>query len=263
MIQKTNLRLTMREHQIVINLKPEQFLRLQQLARSVGAKSLGAFARQQLLRALAIEQEDTEGGEFAPVNNQLLIDELKRLQGELKAFADESLSIPLPMVENKSSSAPFRLPHTPLADDLEELADQTFAISPRLGALDSSWRRDKQSQVEEPSLPLKDPLNDLLGPAEGPSLIAEAEVARLIAPAEVDQPEKEMLTESVSQKVEDKPVLTKPVELESEVISAKPLPEPDITSETLKPPASKSSKTPLGSPDEDLPLSGGPPPKRR
>ncbi|MBC7999802.1 MAG: hypothetical protein IAF58_17745, partial [Leptolyngbya sp.] len=47
-----------REHQIVISLKAEQFQEVQKLARAAGSQSVGAFVREHLLSFLGIEQAD-------------------------------------------------------------------------------------------------------------------------------------------------------------------------------------------------------------
>ncbi len=81
----------MREHQIIITLKPDQFLQVQRLARLAGAKSMGMFVRQKLLAALGIEGElENEGRN---VDLQPTISELKRLHSELRGFVAESLAM--------------------------------------------------------------------------------------------------------------------------------------------------------------------------
>ncbi|HEY9869815.1 MAG TPA: hypothetical protein V6D08_11665 [Candidatus Obscuribacterales bacterium] len=83
----------MREHQIVITLKPEQFLEVQRLSRAAGAKSMGMFVRQQLLAALGIEGTALPPANAAAVPDMKLVaGELKRLHAELKTFVAESLS---------------------------------------------------------------------------------------------------------------------------------------------------------------------------
>jgi hypothetical protein len=151
----------MREHQIVITLKPEQFLQVQKLARSAGAKSMGMFVRQQLLAALGIEGQQAEGlaQATAPAEQRDLepvVGELKRLHGELREFVAEALSaysndygasvesasISIEVEEDEGlpyineSAAPASQPQYSIAnDELENTAERTFAISPRLGSL--------------------------------------------------------------------------------------------------------------------------------
>lgn len=140
----------MREHQIVITLKPEQFLEVQKLARASNAKSMGIFVRQRLLAALGIEGNldavaGAESVDLAPLSA-----ELKRLHSELKTFVVESLSMysvdaidpsqfDEAVVERPIPPEPLGIlvsePHQPPDDYLEHTAEKTFAISPRLGAL--------------------------------------------------------------------------------------------------------------------------------
>lgn len=88
----------MREHQIIITLKPDQFLLVQKLAREAGAKSMGLFVRQQLLIALGIEASPnvqpsptdmagSAGPDLEPIKN-----ELKVLHAQLRAIVAESLT---------------------------------------------------------------------------------------------------------------------------------------------------------------------------
>jgi hypothetical protein len=138
----------MREHQIVITLKPEQFLEVQRLARQANAKSMGIFVRQKLLQSLGIE-----GGKTDKTNSnndiKIVVQELKQLHSELKSFVAQSLS----MYNNQNLPLPQNPTHQPTIDDLEELAEKTFAISPRLGPIENTTR---------------DPLHELLGSEEFP-----------------------------------------------------------------------------------------------
>lgn len=83
----------MREHQIVINLKPEQFEELQRLARAAGSKSVNLFVRQKLISTLGLAgpaNGSTEDSD-APDLKQLT-GELRRLHRELQIFVADSLS---------------------------------------------------------------------------------------------------------------------------------------------------------------------------
>lgn len=149
----------MREHQIVITLKPDQFLEVQRLARAANAKSMGVYVRQKLLAALGIEGT-LQSAEQAPANVDLdeILTDLQRLHGELKSFVAESLSpySPEAFVTSESpdhdDSAQLGLfsedeliSHAVAAleaDDLEKVAQKAFAISPRLGPIG-----------DEPSIP--------------------------------------------------------------------------------------------------------------
>ncbi len=83
----------MREHQIVITLKPEQFLEVQRLSRAAGAKSMGMFVRQRLLSALGIEGAPLVAAQQSVGPNvKRLTGELTRLHSQLKEFVAESLA---------------------------------------------------------------------------------------------------------------------------------------------------------------------------
>lgn len=82
----------MREHQIVISLKPEQFEEVQRLARAAGSKSISAFLRQQIIASLGL------GNSAGPVaasasgpDMKQLTGELRRLHRELQIFVADSL----------------------------------------------------------------------------------------------------------------------------------------------------------------------------
>jgi hypothetical protein len=145
----------MREHQIVITLKPDQFLEVQRLARAANAKSMGAFVRQKLLAALGIEGSLSEDPHAQisvvadDVDVEAILGDLKRVHSELKGFVAESLS-PYSAeafgqtVESTVEQAPQVVApaevtslnsQNPDQDELEKLADRTFAISPRLGPI--------------------------------------------------------------------------------------------------------------------------------
>lgn len=83
----------MREHQIVVNLKVEQFEQLQKLARERGFKSVSAFVKQKVLElAMGI---DSAGGDGQPSAEQVslaaapVLADLDRIHNELKSFLDE------------------------------------------------------------------------------------------------------------------------------------------------------------------------------
>lgn len=223
-----------REHQISISLKPQQFELLQRLARERGYKSVSAYVREKINElALSIDdgvlQESPAGAKLEPE----LISDLVRIHQELKSFFDASGSAVAnasPLTERLAGgtaddfdmvdglgadsaadmlddfsraedafasysetyevdeSAPQAIPRSNLGgfgyglgnyssflgsgnygglrsfdngsdrlsgyreilDDLEELADRAFAISPRLGSMDESG----ESSVEATALPL-------------------------------------------------------------------------------------------------------------
>lgn len=191
----------MREHQIVITLKPEQFLQVQKLARNAGAKSMGMFVRQQLLEALGIEGQ---AGGAGKIELEPVVSELKRLHYELKEFVSESLSaysvqydlqketdaVPvemepgLPFVAESPSSASIEADakSPSVFDELEEAASRAFAISPRLGAIEADSKsesiqhsgREDFAEPDKSRVPLvdsnsqtrRDPLSELLSASE-------------------------------------------------------------------------------------------------
>jgi hypothetical protein len=98
----------MREHQIVISLKPDQFEEVQRMARAAGSKSVGLFVRQKLIATLGLGIARAEAGEdpHSPDLKQLT-GELRRLHRELQIFVADSLihsDYAMPTVEN---SIPF------------------------------------------------------------------------------------------------------------------------------------------------------------
>jgi hypothetical protein len=142
----------MREHQIVITLKPEQFLEVQRLARASNAKSMGMFVRQQLLAALGIEGavRNAAAADHAVADLVPVAGELKRLHSELKTFVAESLSMyvmevvsnvesgQMSQADEQSVNQRVSMDSPVMAeseDFLEQTAEKTFAISPRLGAI--------------------------------------------------------------------------------------------------------------------------------
>lgn len=285
----------MREHQIVITLKPEQFLEVQRLARAANAKSMGMFVRQKLLAALGIE------GSLAPLSsgesslspqavNQILT-ELHRLHGELKGFVAESVSHysiePLTERAGVSSATSGAGGAGVIADDFEELAGRTFAISPRLGSIESPQVvPDPVAETVEAPLSLRDPLEALLSEESRPRLSKPDKPTAFV---DDDDDDEEYVPLSIRQKRS---------QLDSAQKAAAPAETPDasgISSEvaggtaahkdadTTTPNVAAGQKDADGTEDEPLPkpvlrppppgssnssggntpFSGGPPPKRR
>lgn len=373
----------MREHQIIITLKPEQFLQVQRLARMAGAKSMGVFVRQKLLAALGIEGELE--GDNRNIDLQPSISELKRLHSELRGFVAESLAMymseshagepvesdphsmfsannpliltdsqesedledlqelrpnpyfksrsesdsaandlvsnavesyeeeytpgehtgevagsvetitdnelqeqesysessetqPEPVAAEESRTAPAIQPD----DEFEKLADRTFAISPRLGAIEPAVQQIPAKVPPTVAPGLRDPLGDLLAGAE----ILEAEIL-----------EPELLAETISTETEQQVVedskpdslkADKPSEPEHHEESHRKSDKPTVqlnelssgqaaasTNQQTSSIRTESSKTdvpdsPKPAPDAGSlgnfggsPISGGPPPKRR
>src|SRR5579885_1041136 len=103
----------MPEHQIVFNLKPEQFEEAQRLARLSGAKSVSAFLKDRLLAFLGIELAQdyaaasksaasaevgntinplTDGDRLSPEQRLSAVkQDLNRIHRELQVFIAESL----------------------------------------------------------------------------------------------------------------------------------------------------------------------------
>jgi len=84
-----------REHQISVNLKPQQFELLQRLAREKGYKSVSAYVREKIVE-LAMDLEPIGGNEARSVGGQSLVDarlvkDLERIHEELRHFVQESL----------------------------------------------------------------------------------------------------------------------------------------------------------------------------
>ena len=86
--------IAMREHQIVINLKPEQFDEVQRLARAAGSKSVGLFVRQKLLSTLGLTgAHKASASEILDTPDlKQLTSELRRLHRELQIFVADSLT---------------------------------------------------------------------------------------------------------------------------------------------------------------------------
>jgi hypothetical protein len=174
----------MREHQIVISLKPEHFQQVQRMARAEGSKAVSVFVRQRLLSALGLDgqehaSETTSGPDWQHISGQL-----RRLHRELQVFIAESLTTsqladgpepPMFIVPEENfitQGAPILVEYNPahqlyleqkqalalqqqqpqeqtppppsqsvsaakedVFDEMEQLADRAFAISPRLGAI--------------------------------------------------------------------------------------------------------------------------------
>lgn len=136
----------MREHQIVISLKADQFEEVQRLARAAGVRSVSAFVRQRLLAMLGV---NAGGLKVQPESAQetdltQISEELQRMQRELQVFIAESLS-----QGSYWGAEPLDLSVT-LPDVQDEWGDLTPEPDeddePIRGALpDSPWSRLTQS----------------------------------------------------------------------------------------------------------------------
>jgi len=85
----------MREHQIVINLKREQFEEVQRLARLAGSKSVTTYLRDKVLTLIGLEEGEPHATQmFSPSAQEMhgINQELARMHRELQVFIAESLS---------------------------------------------------------------------------------------------------------------------------------------------------------------------------
>lgn len=121
----------MREHQIVISLKPEQFQEVQKQARAAGAQSVGAFVRQNLLHFLGLEEADSakKGSQIATAVQadpdwRLIAGELRRLHRELKVLASEATvsTTLLTEIAGSSGSGPLLASSLALGETCNEAA---------------------------------------------------------------------------------------------------------------------------------------------
>lgn len=208
----------MREHQIIITLKPEQFQAVQRLFKASGAKSMGIFVRQQLLTALGLDNAAAPKAAGSPStpNIKRVLGELNRLHAEVQLFAAEALAQPYnemigemldadnelelappptdaplpPTAETPSnrSASTFAL-HNVLADfadaaeELADLALKGLELAPRRGILESPGNPDELLKGADPQT--SDPLQDILqAPAEQKPATANPETEKTEAEPE-------------------------------------------------------------------------------
>ncbi|MBX9939915.1 MAG: hypothetical protein K2Y32_11715 [Candidatus Obscuribacterales bacterium] len=213
----------MREHQISVNLKPQQFELLQRLAREKGYKSVSAYVREKIVE-LAMNLEPAGDKEVGGAGAQAFVDaklvkDLERIHEELRHFVQESLgavvegSLPVESTDMDSKVKIERaddiqvredvnrfegqaIPRSNLGgfgfglgglgamfgersggraggagllgggdrlsgyreilDDLEELADRAFSISPRLGSIEEETKPEsgQDKEVAATALPV-------------------------------------------------------------------------------------------------------------
>jgi hypothetical protein len=313
----------MREHQIVISLKSEHFQQVQRMARAAGSKSVGLFIRQRLLAALGLDGHDAPEPERGGPDWQRISGQLRRLHRELQVFIAESVSSdtgnindqPLIMPEENfltegapvmpnynydyqaNRAAVSQPPPPPVApvknvpafdaksDEMEKLADRAFAISPRLGALESIDTRAKD---------LQDPLKDLLGEPleshaddddEQEETPAVEDETAAVEEADEDQADTEE-TSTVDDQLEDDEdslqptaqpshqaaaaagfpdMTTQPLAGDNEVDQR--LQRSSATNDEIDTQAEDEAQTEepkdMGNPPAPPPISGGPPPRKR
>jgi hypothetical protein len=306
-----NNEVLMREHQIIINLKPEHFEEVQRMARAAGSKSIGLFVRQKLLSTLGLSgsSKPQEGGELDSAELKLLTGELRRLHRELQIFLADSTpatspqsTLPFPRAVQENFLAegapllpeseplddeiaeqpplpytsPLPLPYTtPMpppdeihafaeVDELENLAERAFAISPRLGALD-----------EPQPKPFPDPLKELLNDAflntvqaddEQPApTVEEEEAAAEEEGAAEELVEEEGEEEFVEEGADEDAAQDSVVEAVTEEVEEEENIEVDDKEDGDENPDSEyDNPPPPASPPPTPPvISGGPPPRKR
>jgi hypothetical protein len=275
----------MREHQIVITLKPEQFLEVQRLARAANAKSMGLFVRQKLLAALGIEGglALSSSGESAlsPQAVTQILTELHRLHGELKGFVAESVahySIE-PIAEKPAAISPAG-ESSVMNDDFEELAGRTFAISPRLGELESPQAVPDAQKPDPLDVvpPMRDPLDVLLNEE---SLRRLSKPQRtLVSGLSEEEEDEDYIPLSLRQKRSERAEPEKAAPFSQDDQDDQKSAEEDATGppnaatadavddaaeleETAKPTSPEPPPSPPSVSGGNTPFSGGPPPKRR
>jgi hypothetical protein len=82
----------MREHQIIINLKPEHYQELERLSRASGARSVSIFVKERILASLGIGGAGAAGSLAGNANLAAVTADIRRLHRDLQVFVSESLS---------------------------------------------------------------------------------------------------------------------------------------------------------------------------
>ena len=276
----------MKEQQIVITLTAEQFDQVQKLARAAGSKSVGAFIRERFLESFGIEPQALASQAGHNPNWQNIAGQIRRVHRELQVFIAESTAIA--EFANENGELTFQ-EERPVAeagravelrqstqdisqapahsesdvfdsakDEMEQLAEKAFAISPRLGALETEVSGENG---------FGDPLDDLLEDS-------------LLKETEEDDDEDYEDDEDVDQLEEshiaspDAPVADR---IEHPDVLGENVNEPDYDYEQniYKDPEQKHSEEDSGNdellqgeddfaaPNISPPVSGGPPPRKR
>ncbi|MCA9805537.1 MAG: hypothetical protein KC777_26385 [Cyanobacteria bacterium HKST-UBA02] len=311
---------SMREHQIVITLKTDQFEEAQRLARQAGASSASTYLRDRIVALLEGGDETRDSAESTRKIQRLarLARDLTRMHRDLQVYVAESwhdtenevpeaqTEIPVVLREDEPAESKSAAPDAfagmeiftsqpeiarslaaPLADfekaasiarhyqetgtvnmdqvleavseandELEELADRAFAISPRLGAIEDP---DAGPVFDE-----DDPLNELLED----TLLKKMSGGR-------KQPARQAKRQKPHQPVEPKELAPAPEEPEPEPApEPEPEPAPEAEPEAEPEPESKQDPEDIEDDEDDdkdesssssgiHDLSSGPPPKRR
>ncbi len=304
----------MREHQIVITLKPEHFLEVQRLAKVAGAKSMGIFVRQKLLSAFGMEGTQPPAP-AAGSDVKRVTSDLRRLHGELKAFVSESLSRSYIETQESTSSvvdqsktdetAPepvevnifpsgesadptvagsieesmSRFHQSP--DELEQLAQRAFVISPRLGALEDM--KESRSAESAPAQPRsaghgssarqrRDPLEDLLSDPEATQTKGQKTNPTRNKPEQTDQEQKQASTGQPGNNVDEgeldeadidddnDEIVEIPISIPSKSVKKSAGTEKPAKPATPQPPSQQPSSPSKG--NQSGGMSDGPPPRR-
>jgi hypothetical protein len=82
----------MREHQIIINLKPEHYQELERLSRASGARSVSVFVKDRMLASLGIGGSANVANAPGSLNVAAVTADIRRLHRDLQVFVAESLS---------------------------------------------------------------------------------------------------------------------------------------------------------------------------
>ena len=282
----------MREHQIVITLKPEQFLEVQRLSRAAGAKSMGMFVRQRLLTALGIEGQPLVAAQQSVAPNvKRLTGELTRLHAQLKEFVAESLA-PTYVTELPSPACEAAVPPEEISDpgeglpgggyEPEHLAEPAYDYQPEpiapVPSISESGvvmeSEDKLEQFARRAFAISPRLGamELPGESQPEPMPTDTRKSRdpleeLLEESAQSQPNRPVSSHSdadgafdeTSEEDDDEDaVFDVPLSLASR--SDRPQPE---QKREENPPAPIPPPRPPSPPSGPIDLSGGPPPKRR
>jgi hypothetical protein len=263
----------MSEYQIVFDLNPDEFEEILRQAQDSGLTSVNDFARSKLLSLLGIN--DRSAAAFGRPDLNVIRRELQRMQSDLQAFVAESLStkdheqasaVPdaginfgglradgaasesqsieavVSEYDSHETGDPFIRHYAQIGKEMEELAEQAFANSPSLGAL------EELGDSIITSNPLDELLNVIEVDKEAPNEPAVNPIAVGTDDTVIDRSE---LEESDTVRKTDELDSPKPVSGDNE----KPAVSPTAFDDTGTVDDSPSPKPP--------PLSGGPPPRKR
>jgi|GEM_PF-2235261 len=303
----------MREHQIVITLKTDQFEEAQRLARQAGASSASTYLRDRILALLEGHDQTRDTAESTRKVQRLarLARDLTRMHRDLQVYVAESwhdtenepsesqTEIPIFSSKDEPAGSKSASPDTfasmeifaseteiarslaaPLAefekaasiarnyqdtgrvnmdqvleavseanDELEELADRAFAISPRLGAI--------EDPDAGPLLDEDDPLNELLED----TLLKKMSGGKKQS---ARQPKRQKTHQPLEQKQPEPEPAPEPA------LDPEPEPEPAPDEQTIQDASEEEDDDADDEQEETTPpstgihdLSSGPPPKRR